>query len=193
VFNAMAAHLSKHDATATWVREAMGDGRSAQEDTARAMDLRFSDKRVTYDPSDPEANLIAASRGYIVISPGSLSGAEWEQVKAHNLSLPAGQVTPSPKPFSAGGKPLRILEREALSREMLQFEAFVHMVGELLLRHSVQVKFANDPAWTFEAAMARERSRSTWDAWDGNGLRALGVNGCISGQGSCSMSSHTIL
>lgn len=149
VFNAMAAHLSNQDATATWVREAMSDERSAREATAKVMNLRFGNKRVTYDPSDPEANMIAVSHGYTVVSPGSLSGAEWKQVKAHNLLVAAGQVTPSPKPFSEGGRPLKVLEPDELSRDMLEFEAFANMVGRLILGHEVQIKFANDPRWHF--------------------------------------------
>lgn len=149
VLNAMADHLTKEDASRTWVREAAGDDRATSDALRRVLDLRFGDRRVTYDPSDQEANMIAVSRGYTVIAPGSLSGDEWKNVKAHELSLPAGQVTPSPKPFSETGGPLKLLEHDDLTPGMLGFEKYSNILADLLLGHPVSVKFANDVGWPF--------------------------------------------
>src|SRR5713226_2727012 len=64
VLNEMASRLSMSDASSTWVREAASDPRVEGRAFTHIMDLRFGPKRVTYDPSDPEANRIAASRDY---------------------------------------------------------------------------------------------------------------------------------
>jgi hypothetical protein len=68
----------------------------------KIIDLRFGEKRVIYDPTDPEANALAVTKGYTVIHGGMLNGDEWRNVKRAGAALPAGQVTPSPKPFQPG-------------------------------------------------------------------------------------------
>ena len=122
VLNELAHHLTATDAANSWVRDAMADERVTAPSVKQVMELRFGSQRVTYDPSDPEANLIAASEGYTVIAPASLSAAEWTNVRKHEGSLPAGRVTPSPKPFSPNGRPLELLERKDAWPELVKFE-----------------------------------------------------------------------
>jgi len=53
---------------------------------------RFGDKRVSHDPSDPEANKLAVSQGYTVVHGGMMSSAAWQNAKSANAIQPAGQV-----------------------------------------------------------------------------------------------------
>src|SRR5690606_26682622 len=46
--------LSEDDANSTWVRDGVSDGRCQDEAVKKILDLRFGEKRVAYDPSDPE-------------------------------------------------------------------------------------------------------------------------------------------
>jgi hypothetical protein len=112
VLNAMYKDLEPEDATDTWVRDALGDKRAADAAVVRGIDLRFGAKRVVFDPSDPEANKLAVSKGYTVIQGGSLSKGEWENVKRTTAAKPAGQVTPSPKPYSESGNPAEFIPEE---------------------------------------------------------------------------------
>jgi hypothetical protein len=105
VLNAMADRLE--DPNAAWVRDAAGDGRASDAAVKQILGLRFGDRRVIHDPSDPEANALAVTKGYTLIHGGMLSAGEWGNVKRAGAALPAGQVTPSPKPYGPGGKPLK--------------------------------------------------------------------------------------
>jgi hypothetical protein len=149
VLNELAQHLAEADAASNWVRDAMADERVTATSVNKVMELRFGNQRVTYDPSDPEANLIAASKGYTVIAPASLGAAEWTNVRKHGGSLPAGRVTPSPKPFSPNGQTLRLLERQDWWPELLRFEAFAKKLAQELIQRSIKVVFANDAGWGF--------------------------------------------
>jgi hypothetical protein len=149
VLNAMSKHLTQEDSASVWVRQAAGDSRVEGSVFNELIELRFGDKRVTHDPSDQEANLIAASKGYVVIAPASLSRDEWANVRRFKSSLPAGQVTPSPKPFSPNGEPLKMLERAEFTAGHLCFATFAQAMSPELIGRSITVEFANDPSWGF--------------------------------------------
>jgi hypothetical protein len=149
ILNEMATHLNESDASSVWVREAAGDPRVAGAAFSHVMDLRFGPKRVTYDPSDPEANRIAVSRDYTVIPSAALSPGEWANVRQHSASLPAGQVTPSPRPFSNTGKPLKLLDPDKRFPELAWFEDFAKRLAFELIHRRITITFADDPGWGF--------------------------------------------
>jgi hypothetical protein len=150
VLNQMSAYLSQTDASSTWVRQAAGDPRIEGGVFNGLMELRFGSKRVNQDPSDPEANLIAVSQGYSVISSASLSSEEWKNVRHFGSSLPAGRVTPSLRPFSKDGEPLQWLAASEKSASHDQFEAFAKELGADLIGRAITVAFANDLGWGFK-------------------------------------------
>jgi hypothetical protein len=83
------------DATAPWVREAASEPGCSDKAINHVFELRFGDKRVSSDPSDTEANKLAADKGYSVVHGGSMSAGEWENARRAEAILPAGRVTPS--------------------------------------------------------------------------------------------------
>ncbi len=98
--NATFTRLTQDDANQPWAREAAGD-KHASDDAIRTMaDKRFGERRVSYDPSDPEANSLAFSKGYTVVTGSQCSAGEWEQMRRAAAITSAGKVTPSPKPYS---------------------------------------------------------------------------------------------
>jgi hypothetical protein len=150
VLNAMADHLTKDDANATWVRDAGSDKDATDAAMTKVMDLRFGEKRVVFDPSDPEANALAVSRGYTVIHGGMLNGREWDNVKRAGAALPAGKVTPSPKPFHEGGKPLKVLAPEKWTPAIRRVVEFAREVArEVIGVYDLDVTIANDVGWGF--------------------------------------------
>jgi hypothetical protein len=152
--NVMHAKLSKEDATAPWVRDAAGHADANEAAVERVVTLRFGEKRVIADPSDPEGTKLAMSKGYTVIPPGSMSGAEWANVKHHGVAKPAGQVTPSPKPFSENGRDLKKILVEDWTPEISSTVAYCELLGRKLLNRGIVVTVANDFLWHYAATYA---------------------------------------
>ncbi|HIF23208.1 MAG TPA: hypothetical protein EYQ27_15220 [Gemmatimonadetes bacterium] len=100
ILNEVHESLSEEESRATWVTEASEDERCDNAAVETVMSSRFGKKRVIFDPSDPEANALATSKGYTVVTGGSLTGGQWSNVKRGGSIRPAGQVTPSNKAYS---------------------------------------------------------------------------------------------
>jgi hypothetical protein len=96
VLNAAHDKLDEEQARSTWATEASEDDRAEPEAVEEILTHRFGEKRVSFDPSDPEANKLAASKGYTVVPGGSLTKGQWRNSRDAGAILPAGQVTPSP-------------------------------------------------------------------------------------------------
>jgi hypothetical protein len=156
VLNATAHLLTKDDAADLWVTEAFGDKRVAPGVPSHLLDLRYGKKRVIADPSDPEGTKIALTKGYTVIPPGAHRGAVWENIRRDKAALPAGRVTPSPKPFSQDGKPLPTIQKENWTEGMRDFVRFAREFAEIVLGHDVTVQFTNDVTWRFAAAYGND-------------------------------------
>ena len=151
VLSGMYDLLTPEDANTKWVRAATDDDRCKDEATNRVLDLRFGEKRVGYDPSDPEANNIAVSQGYTVVPPRALSAVEWKNAKLSGAILPAGKVTPSPRPFSVDGDPLSIVSEKDWTPDMRTVVRYLTYIGTRLLKRAVGVQIANDSHWPFGA------------------------------------------
>jgi hypothetical protein len=153
VLNTMAGKITPEVASASWIREAAGSPLATADAVGAALTARFGEKRVAYDPSDPESNKIAVAAGYKVVHGGSLTGDEWESVRRTETLLPAGQVTPSPKPFSKDGKSAEIIPRMEWSDGMLTVVRYAEELALRLLDHGVTVYILKD----FNAAAAYGR------------------------------------
>lgn len=144
VFNAMAMYLKTEDLQDDkWIRDAAAQEDASPEAVAKVMDLRYGEKRVIYDPSDAEANKIAVSQGYTVIHGTMMSKGEWANVKEAGLALPAGQVTPSPKPYAEHGKPTDVIPREKWTFGMEFVEKFSRQSAQELLGCDILVTFVH--------------------------------------------------
>lgn len=145
----------EEDATAAWVRDASADERAAPAAIERVITERFGEKRVIDDPSDPQGTKQAVAAGYTVIPGGALSKGEWRNVRSSGAALPAGKVTPSPKPFSPDGSPLKMLPREKWTAGMKNVAAFAAALGEIVLGQPVTIDIANDVGWPFGACFGQ--------------------------------------
>lgn len=149
--NALHRTVSSDSAAEPWVRDALGSNAVAAEAVAAVVVARFGEQRVIFDPSDREANHIATARGMSVIPPAALSREEWANVRRFRAALPAGQVTPSPKPFTPGGVPLELVP---LGEQTTAMRAKIHLaerLGNLLLGFRPLVQITNTPSWPFRA------------------------------------------
>lgn len=136
--------LTTEDVNQSWVKVAVqehGDDLS-NETVRRIADLRFGERRVAYDPSDPEANNIAVSKGYQVIHGGSMSREEWDVMRRANAIQPAGQVTPSrPENFEAAV----VVPQDKWTSAMHAVAAFCKEIAPLVIGVKVSVLIINNP------------------------------------------------
>jgi len=103
------------------------------------------------DPSDQEGTKMAVSQGYQVITPGSLSKEEWANVKRYEVALPAGQVTPSPRPYSPDGEIQKTLPEDKWTPGIKKVAAYAKFVAKHILSVDIRVRIVNDIKWSFDA------------------------------------------
>lgn len=153
VLELMHAQLDTAHANDTWVRDAIEHhGADLSEHAVQAVvALRFGDKRVSYDPSDPEANALAVAKGYTVVHGGQMSGAEWDAVRRTGAILPAGRVTPSPKPYHPDGQALQLVPEAKWTAGMHAVAALARELARELLDAQISVQIASDVTWEFAA------------------------------------------
>lgn len=149
VFNHMHEQVKAEEMNSPWIEQVVAEKDCRPAAIETYLNRRFSEKRVAYDPSDPEANKLAVSRGYVVVTGSMMSSGAWKNSKVAQAILPAGQVTPSPKPYSPDGPPLK-LEKE-VTAEMRKVEQRALAVAREVLKRGITVAFANDPGWPFRA------------------------------------------
>lgn len=145
--------LSEDDGDAEWVTAAMFDKDISPEAVRAALDARFGEMRVSYDPSDPEANKIAAAEGYVVVHAGALPKQVWAAARSAGAITPAGQVTPSHKPDAVD----TVLPEDEWTDGMRTVADFSKMLAAELLDAEITVEIANDAkAMNFRATFGSD-------------------------------------
>jgi hypothetical protein len=104
--NCLAHTVDTEDVNTGWATEAVSSPDVLPEALNAYMTQKFGEKRVSFDPSDPESNHTAAAAGYTVITGSQLGKDAWKNVKSVGAVTPAGQIFPTPNPFSPNGKPM---------------------------------------------------------------------------------------
>jgi hypothetical protein len=148
VLNAMHDQVDEDAAAESWVAQALED-RHVSDDAVRAVVRgRFGDGAVVHDPSDLEGTKIAMSQGRTVIPPRAFSGRAWDAVRRSGAALPAGQVTPSPRPYSDDpDAPVRTAyPQDRWTDGMRQVVGYAQMLGRELLAAEVSVELIADMA-----------------------------------------------
>ena len=87
MFSRMHDQIGVDDVNNEWAGLAVASPDCAAEAVQRYLGCRFGQKRVRFDPSDPEANKMAVSQGYTVVHGGMMSAAAWQNasVVSHKL------------------------------------------------------------------------------------------------------------
>lgn len=124
VMNFMSEHLNAEESTAPWVNDALASPRIDPEAVRDVVRTRFGEKTVVRDMHDLEANDSAASKGYTVIHGATFPKEVWENIRAAEVVKPAGQIFPTPKPFSENGSPAEVLP-ESVWTPGMKFTAFL--------------------------------------------------------------------
>lgn len=154
VLNACSELLSEEDAEAKWVDHALEDENVDPDAVKDVIKARFGDKAVIADPTDREAERIAASKGYTVIPGGALSKQAWKNVKGASAVAPAGQVTPSPDPSKGAGEQ-SVMDPDHYTKAIRDVVEHAVTMGDRLLDVTVKVTVVNEPQWPFAATWTR--------------------------------------
>ena len=163
VLNHCSDMLSEADSQAKWVDNAMEDDKVEEGAVKDVIKARFGDKTVIADPTDREAERIAASKGYTVIPGGALSKAAWKNVRDSGATAPAGQVTPSPNPNGVDSRPQTVMSPEHYTKSIAEMVEHSKEMGERLLGINVKVTVVNEPQWPFAATWARSTGELTYN------------------------------
>lgn len=158
VVDEMADRLTEEDASENWVENALEDPDISDEAVETVMDTKFGEDRVSFDPTDPEANKRATAEGYRVVHGSDLSGDAWDNVKSADAISPASEVTPSPSPLDGGpdADPVDVYSRDEWTQGMEEVYEFTVQMGTALMTEAkgrpfeVDAKFIlpNDPSFS---------------------------------------------
>lgn len=153
VATATAELLTKDDAVEPWAQDALRSGSDISDDAVAAIVTgAHGERAVTYDPSDPEANGLSVSQGRPVVHGGSYDGETWRRIReVDGLLEPAGQVTPSPKPYDPNGRPEKLIPESEWSPGMSEVVDFAKWFGLGVMGKAPAVRICNEPTARFSA------------------------------------------
>lgn len=100
VFNEMHSHLNEEDANATWATEASSHSECSPSAIKKYLDLKFGERRASFDPNDPEAGKRFVSMEGTVITGSMLNSQQWQNAKQANAIESVSRICPSPRPYS---------------------------------------------------------------------------------------------
>lgn len=150
VFNRMHNQLGAEDVNSEWAETAIASPDCTADAVTSYVNQRFGEKRVSFDPSDPEANKLAVSKGYTVVHGGMMSAGAWQNAKNASAIRPAGQVTPGPKVWTGEGNPDAASFRDWIPESkwtngMREIATFAQRMAEKVLGRAITVKFCSTP------------------------------------------------
>lgn len=134
VLNAAYDLLTTEDeATAGWVKLAGADPRCSDDAIKHLIRLRFGEKVAAPDPSDLEAMKRFQSQGGVIVA--GLSKGEWANVKRAGAVLPAGQICPTAKPYSAdpNADPVNVIPQERWSAGIRNIAEYARFLARELM------------------------------------------------------------
>ena len=130
---------TEEEATAAWCKLAGADERCSDDAIKHLVRLRFGEKVAAPDPSDIEAMKRFQSEGGVIV--GGLSKGEWANVKRAGAALPAGQICPTAKPYSADphADGVTLIPEEKWTEGIQNIAAYARFLAKELMNVSLTV------------------------------------------------------
>jgi hypothetical protein len=151
VVNHMHDKLTKEDANATFVNEALSDPDASAEAVEKAITLKYGEKRAIFDATDPEANMNLVAQGYTLMHGSQLTRSQWDNVRKFESAKPSGQLAPTKKAvFSSDGED-RWVKPENYSKAMLAVVDYTRTICCELTDSPVSVSVLSDITAYFSA------------------------------------------
>lgn len=163
VVNHMHDAIPAENLQESWVNTALEDRDADPEAVRSIVRARFGDKVVSYDLSDAQAGNEAKANGYVVVHGGSLSAAAWENIRAAGAVPPAGQVFPTPRPFSddPNAPQAEMIPEADWTKDMADYARVAKRLGKKILGCEIYV------------VIVRRMNSSHRAAWDAEGKRLI--------------------
>jgi hypothetical protein len=147
VLNHMADRLTENEASESWVKDATASKDIEADAYLAIMDKRFGEKRVMFDPSDPEAGMNAVSEGYTMVTGNQLSQGERDNMRrlrgeGSDPFQPAGRRFPSAKPYSTdpSAPPVKVIPKADWTDRQAQVVNYAKQVFKLLMGSHLTVR-----------------------------------------------------
>jgi hypothetical protein len=127
------------EGTAAWCKLAGSDPHCSDQAIKHLIRLRFGDKVAAQDPSDVEAMKRFTSQGGTIVV--GLSKGEWANVRRSGTALPAGQICPTAKPYSADpdAKPVDLVPEKDWTEAIKNIAAYTRFLADELMGVSLTV------------------------------------------------------
>lgn len=154
VLNETCNLLEPDQITEPWVDEASASKDCSDKAITKVVNLRYGKKSVSNDLSDQAANRLAVSAGYTLVTGRAFNKQQWANIRRAEALKPAGQVTPSPKPYSPDGKLLNYIPQELWTPKMKEVANFAIFIARKVLFEgaiSIGVDIVNEKNWPFSA------------------------------------------
>lgn len=141
VVNAMHEQLSAEDAASPAVQDALSDADIEEAAVRSILTKQFGEKRAVFDMSDREANAHAFNEGFAIIPGSAFTKKQWSQIRRAEAAAPAGRIFPSPKFYSEGGEPMKIVSEEDWTPGMRNIADYAGALAQKLIKRCVSVQF----------------------------------------------------
>ncbi len=143
VFNEMHHQITDEDTTETWVQEASSDADCKPEALKTFLDRKYGEKRVAFDPTNPDANAEALVSGYTIIPSRGLTPEQRENAKSSGLLHSSSVAFPraGKGAYSESGTPVDVIPREKWTEGMLNIHNYAKALSWKLLDENLRVEF----------------------------------------------------
>ena len=147
VFNEMHHQIEKEDTTQGWVQEASSDDSCKPEAVRTFLDQRYGKSRVSFDPSNPDANAAALVSGFTIIPSLGLTTGQRSNAKQYGLLQSSSAAFPKAgKPAYSddpNAKPVEVVQPDRYTEGMQRALNYTQALGRKLLDDNVHVRFVN--------------------------------------------------
>jgi hypothetical protein len=139
VYNVLHDTITKDDVNEEWVQEAAASPHCGVEAAKHYVETKFGEKRVSFDPTDLEANNRAVANSYTVVHGAMMHKGAWENARNAQAIQPAGQVFPThPKNFLP-------FDPAEITPGMREVADYAQRVSGLVLGFRCRVRFGKQP------------------------------------------------
>jgi len=149
--NEMYDTLNQEQASSPIVQEALESPDVSPEAVKTVVTQQFGKDCTAFDPSDLEANRNASAHGYTVVHGGSYTKAQWGNIRKAQAVVPAGQLFPTPEPYSPDGDPAKIFPESEWTPGMKEVARYCEAMAEHLMDTHIQITMERERAQNYGA------------------------------------------